>query len=183
MPGATVRTYMTAPSWPTHRSRSTAPALLGAILVATVVAGCAFMSGSSSSPGASASLPPPGPLVAVETRGGHCVGGTCGSTVILDTDGTVRTAAKPPAELGTVPDEDVAGLAALIASTDFAAVKSHPFNGTCPVAFDGQEVVYEFTTTDGVERIESCVTEVDPAHPLFAAVSGVLEGFISLPIE
>jgi hypothetical protein len=183
MPGATVGTDMTAPIRPTHRSRSTAPALLGAILVATVVAGCAFMSGTSASPGPSASVPPPGPLVSVETRGGHCVAGTCGSIVILDTDGTVRTAAKPPAEIGTVPDEDVAGLAALIASTDFAEIKSRPFTGTCPVAFDGQEVVFEFMVTDGVERIESCATKVDPRHPLFEAVAGILGPFISLPLE
>jgi hypothetical protein len=107
--------------------------------------------------------------------------GTCGSIVVLDTDGRVRTAAKPPNDLGAVPAADVAGLTELIATTDFAAIRAHPFTGTCPVAFDGQEVVYEFTTTSGIERIESCVTEVDPDHPLFEAVAGVLEAFISLP--
>jgi hypothetical protein len=112
-----------------------------------------------------------------------CVGGTCGSIVVLDSDGRVRTAAKPPNELGTVPAEDVTGLAALIEATDFEAIRAHPFTGTCPVAFDGQEIVYEFTTSDGVERIESCVTEVDPRQPLFQAVAAVLGSFISLPLE
>ena len=82
-----------------------------------------------------------------------------------------------------MPSEDVTGLAALIEATDFDAIRAHPFTGTCPVAFDGQEVVYEFTTSDGVERIESCVTEVDPRHPLFEAVAGILGSFISLPLE
>ena len=174
---------------PAHRSPRAALPAIGAILVATVAAGCAFKSSPPASPSPSA-LPsptatpaPPGPLVSVESRGGHCIGGTCGSIVILDSDGTVRTAATPPAELGTVPSEDVAGLAALIAATDFTELRSHPFTGTCPVAFDGQEVVYEFTTAGGVERFESCVTEVDPEHPLFAAVAGVLDGFTSLPLE
>ena len=74
-------------------------------------------------------------------------------------------------------------MAALIEATDFEAIRAHPFTGTCPVAFDGQEVVYEFTTSDGVERIESCVTEVDPQHALFEAVAGILGSFISQPLQ
>jgi hypothetical protein len=181
------------PNRPARAARLAATPVLGAILVATLTAGCAFMASPSASPGASAppsgsappsaSEAPPGPLVSVETRGGHCIGGTCGSIVVLGTDGTVRTAAEPPVELGTVATEDVTGLTGLIAATDFAEIRSHPFTGTCPVAFDGQEVVYEFTTAGGIERIESCITEVDPQHQLFAAVAGVLEDFIPLPIE
>jgi hypothetical protein len=175
---------MSSPLRPAHRSRPAASACLGAILLATVLAGCAFLSGGpTASPGPSASAPPPGPLVSVETRGGHCVAGTCGSIVVLDSDGRARTAAEPPIELGTVPSEDVTGLVALIEATDFEAIRAHPFTGTCPVAFDGQEVVYEFTTSDGVERIESCVTEVDPQHPLFEAVAGILGSFISQPLQ
>jgi hypothetical protein len=169
---------------PGHRSRPAAAAYLGAILLATVLAGCAYLPGGpTASSGPSASAAPPGPLVSVETRGGHCIGGTCGSTVILDTDGTVRSAAELPIDLGTVPSEDVTGLAALIEATDFEAIRARPFTDTCPVAFDGQEVVYEFTTSDGVERIESCVTEVDPQHPLFEAVAGILGSFISQPLQ
>ena len=166
-----------------HRSRPAAAAYLGVILLTTVLAGCAFLSGPSASPGPSASAAPSGPLVSVETRGGHCVTGTCGSIVVLDSDGRARTASEPPIELGTMPSEDVTGLVALIEATDFDAIRAHPFTGTCPVAFDGQEVVYEFTTSDGVERIESCVTEVDPRHPLFEAVAGILGSFISQPLQ
>jgi hypothetical protein len=168
---------------PSYRSRTAGAAGLGAILLATVLAGCAFLSGPTASPGPSASAAPPGPLVSVETRGGHCVAGTCDSIVVLDSDGRVRAASEPPIELGTVPSEDVTGLAALIEATDFEAIRAHPFTGTCPVAFDGQEVVYEFTTSDGVERIESCVTEVNPRHALFEAVTGILGSFISQPLQ
>jgi len=175
---------------PARRTRPVASAI-GAMLLATVAAGCAFLPGPTATPAASpASSPapspsaaPPGPLVSVETRGGMCLGGTCGAIVVLGTDGHVRTAAKPPNELGTVAAEDLAGLAALIEATDFAAIRARPFTGTCPVAYDGQEVVYEFTTSEGVERIESCVTEVDPRHPLFVGVTAVLGEFISLPLE
>jgi hypothetical protein len=175
---------MNPPIRPAHRSRPAGAAFLGAIVLVTVLAGCAFPSGPTTSPGPSASAPPPGPLVSVETRGGHCVAGApCGTIVVLDSDGRVRTAAEPPIELGTVPSEDVTGLVALIEATDFAAIRAHPFTGTCPVAFDGQEVVYEFTTSGGVERIESCVTEVNPRHALFEAVTGILGSFISQPLQ
>jgi hypothetical protein len=175
---------MNPPIRPAHRSLPAGAAFLGAIVLATVLAGCAFLSGPTTSPGPSASAAPPGPLVSVETRGGHCVAGApCGTTVVLDSDGRVRTAAEPPIELGTVPSEDVTGLAALIEATDFDAIRANPFTGTCPVAFDGQEFVYEFTTSDGVERIESCVTEVNPRHALFEAVTGILGSFISQPLQ
>lgn len=172
---------MSSPIRPAHPTRNVLTISAVAILVATVVTGCAFVSSPAASPGPTSSASPPGPLVSVETRGGNCVAGACGSIVVLDSDGRARTAAKPPNELGTVPSEDVNGLAALIEATDFDAIRAHPFTGTCPVAFDGQEVVYEFTTSDGIERIESCVTEVDPRHPLFEAVAGILGSFISLP--
>ena len=175
---------MSTPNLPAHRSRNAGAALIGAILLTTVLAGCAFLAGPTASPGPSASAVPPGPLVSVETRGGHCVAGApCGSIVVLDSDGRVRTASEPPIELGTVPSEDVTGLVTLIEATDFEAIRAHPFTGTCPVAFDGQEVVYEFTTSDGVERIESCVTEVDPRHALFEAVAGILGSYISQPLQ
>ena len=178
---------------PAHRARPAA-SVLGTMLLATVAAGCAFLPGPTTSPAASPASPPaspapsqsaapPGPLVSVETRGGMCLGGTSGAIVVLGTDGRVRTAAKPPNELGAVAAEDLAGLTALIEATDFVAIRAHPFTGTCPVAYDGQEVVYEFTTSDAVERIESCVTEVDSRHPLFVGVTAVLGEFISLPLE
>ena len=108
-------------------------------------------------------------------------GTECGVTVILQTDGTVHDAKDPLNELGSVPAADVTGLTDLIAETDFEAIKATPFTGTCPMAFDGQETVFEFTTATGVERIESCTTEVDLAHPLFEAVAGVLLDFIAIP--
>lgn len=162
-------------------------AVLGAIFLATVTAGCNLLPGlagspaPTASPGPSETAAPPGPLVSVETRGGMCIDGACGLTVVLDTDGRVHSAAKPPNDLGSVPAEDVTGLTALIEATDFTLIRAHPFTGTCPLAYDGQEVVYEFTTADGVERLESCVTEIDPRQPLFVAVEAVLEDFISIP--
>ena len=63
-----------------------------------------------------------------------------------------------------------------ITKADFVALKSRPFTGTCPVAYDGQETIYTFATASGAERIASCEVVVDPAAPLFVAVAAALAG-------
>ncbi len=129
-------------------------------------------------------LPAPlgdGPLVSVRSHGGRCVAGECDTTVTLDRSGKVHAAAKPPNELGTVDAAIVQAIDALIRTTDFAELRKHPFTGTCPTDFDGQELVYAFTTAGGTETIASCEVEVDPARPLFAAVAAALGPFVGMP--
>ena len=123
----------------------------------------------------------PGPLVTVEMRGGECPAGACGTTVYLERDGRVHQAAKPPNDLGVVPPAQVAAVATAIASTDFAALRSRPFTGQCPTAFDGQEIIFEFGAPGGVERISTCEVDVDFGLPLFVAVSTALGPFVALP--
>jgi hypothetical protein len=122
-----------------------------------------------------------GPLMTVQTRGGMCPGAPCGTTLILERDGRVHLAAKPPNDLGTVPPATLAALDAAIRSTDFVALKSHPFTGQCPTDFDGQETVYEFGAPDGVQTIATCEVAVDFGSPLFVAVAAALGPFIPLP--
>jgi hypothetical protein len=122
-----------------------------------------------------------GALVTVETRGGLCADGPCGTTVILERDGRVHLAAKPPNDLGTVPPAALVALDAAIRTTDFAALRSHPFTGQCPTAYDGQELVFEFRAPNGVERIATCEVDVDLGQPLFVAVSTAVGQFAPLP--
>ena len=110
-----------------------------------------------------------GPLVSLETQGGHCLQGACGGTVIIDTDGRVHTTAPENKELGALSDVLLEALTIEIEQADFEAIKSRPFTDTCPIAFDGQELIYTFTTPSGDREIDSCQVIVDPAHPLFAA--------------
>lgn len=127
------------------------------------------------SPSAIASLlPSAGPLVTVTTRGGHCIDGPCGSTVVIERDGRLHQTAPDTADLGQVPPELVAALDAAIRAADFSAIRAHPFTGECPVNFDGQEYIYEFVVPGGVERIASCETQIDEDHPLFLAVDEAL---------
>jgi hypothetical protein len=128
------------------------------------------------SPSAVASLLPiaTGPLVTVTTRGGECADGPCGSTVVIERNGQVHQTVPVQATLGTVPADALAALDRAIKTSDFDAIRSRKFTGQCPTAYDGQEVIYEFGAPGGVQRIASCVTEIDTNHPVFAAVTAVL---------
>ncbi len=138
-----------------------------ALVLATMAAGCGLLPGLDP--------PPAGPLVTVETRGGHCRQGPCGGTVVIDRDGRVHATAPDAAELGTLPDDLRRGLEQAVRVADFERLASRPFTGECPVNFDGQEQVYTFTTPAGPVRLASCEVEIDPSDPLFAAVQAALD--------
>ena len=147
-------------------------ALFTALAIALVVA-AACNSGVS--------IPGTGPLVIIETRGGMCPAGACGDTITLERDGRVRSASKPPNDLGVVPADAMAALTAAIQSTDYLALKSHPFTGECPVNFDGQELIFTFAVGGGTQRVASCEIDIDWGHPLFVAVGVALGAFVPLP--
>lgn len=149
--------------------------------VAVVVAMAVVLGLGLAACGATAVATPTGPLVTVETRGGNCASAPCGTTVFVERDGRVHQAAKPPNDLGTVLPAALAALTTAIGTTDFAALKRHPFTGQCPTAFDGQEYVFEFGAPSGVERIASCEVAIDFGSPLFVAVSTALGPFVPLP--
>ena len=67
-------------------------------------------------------------------------------------------------------------LATELSQADFVALMRRPFTGTCPIAYDGQETIYTFTTASGAVRIASCEVVVDPVAPLFVAVAAALAG-------
>ena len=115
-----------------------------------------------------------GPLVSVTVRGGDCPEGACGGTTLIERDGRVHQTEPAAAELGDLPDNVLTALDAAVKTTDFDVIRARPFTGECPVAFDGQEFIYEFGAPGGSERIATCETEIDPNHPLFAAVSAAL---------
>ncbi len=168
---------------PTLRPRGLAASLLVLVALATTACGIApTSSGPAPSPVVTGvAVVPAATLLTVESRGGECLDGPCGSTIVVDTDGTVRSAAKPPNVLGTIPRAQLAALESAIKVTDFALLKARPFVGECPTAFDGQEFIFEFAAPGGVERIATCEVDVDYGLPLFVAVSTALGPFVPLP--
>ena len=151
---------------PIHLRRPTYA--LVAVTMAVILGAC--------SPGAVASLIPTGdgPLVSITTRGGECPDGACGGTTVIERDGTVHITEPDPFQIGVVPPDVLSALDEAIKTTDFAAVRAVPFRGECPVNVDGQEQIYEFAAPGGTQRIASCETEIDPNHPLFAAIDAAM---------
>lgn len=96
--------------------------------------------------------------------------GPCGRTLIVELDGRVHEAAKPPNELGFVEPDLLAELQQAIADADFEEIRSRPFTDECPVNYDGQEIVVEFATAGGIERIEGCQVAIDWASPPFSTI-------------
>jgi hypothetical protein len=128
-------------------------------------------------------LPLAGPMLTVEMHGGLCAdGGMCDDTLILERDGRVHSAAKPPNDLGQVGGASVAALTAAIEATDWTALKSRRFTGACPVAFDGQELIFEFGIGTGTQRIASCEVDIDWGNPVFVAVGAALGQWVPLPL-
>jgi hypothetical protein len=124
---------------------------------------------------------PSTPILTVEARGGECPGVPCDMTTTVERDGRVHISAKPPNDVGVVPAGALAALDAAIRTTDFAALRSHPFTGQCPTAFDGQELIFTFGASSGLERISSCEVAIDYGSPLFVAVSTAIGPFVSVP--
>lgn len=94
--------------------------------------------------------------------------------MIVDFDGRVHQAAKPPNDVGFVDPDQLSLLQQAIADTDFAEIRSHPFTDECPVNYDGQEIVVEFATANGTERIEGCQVAIDWSSPPFATIKTAL---------
>jgi hypothetical protein len=146
--------------------------ILGLLAAALALTGC----------NSAITVPGTGPLVTVEMRGGLCPAGACDNAVILDRDGRVHSSAKPPNDLGHADAAAMAALTAAIQATDFTALKSHPFTGECPVNFDGQELIFEFSVGATTQRIASCEVDIDWGSPLFVAVGVALGQWVPLPL-
>jgi hypothetical protein len=136
---------------------------------------------ASPSPSPSPAPTPSGPLLTIESRGGHCMDGPCGRTLIVEGDGRVHEAAKPPNDLGFVEPDLLVALQEAIDAADWATIRSHPFTDTCPVAFDGTEIVLDFGTATGTEHIEGCQVAIDWSSPPFSTIKIALAPWFANP--
>jgi hypothetical protein len=156
--------------------RSSLPILI-LVLVGGLLAACTSVaSGGSSQAPVSPSAPAAADdvTITVETSGGMCIDGACGSTVEIAPDGTVTQTAPNETELGTLSESTLDALITEVEQADFEAIQSQPFTDTCPIAFDGQQFVYTFTVGADTVKIDSCEVVVDPENPLFVAVNAAL---------
>lgn len=58
-------------------------------------------------------------------------------------------------------------------ATNLAKIKTQPFQGTCPIAYDGNEMVYTFRTHAGVEEISACKYQIPGNSLLFQQLNRI----------
>ena len=152
-------------------------------LLGAAVAACSSVA-PTSSPTPSPTVAPPSvvaatpfafPLVSVEMRGGECPSGSCDRLLNIEADGSIHEVIPKDRVLGTAPPEVIDALRVEVEQADYLKIRSKPFTGTCPIAFDGQETIYTFHVTTGDREIASCTVAIDAADPLFVAVDAALK--------
>jgi len=165
-------------------TRDTVVRVLAALsLLGAAVVACSSVA-PTSSPTPSPTVAPPSvvaatpfafPLVSVEMRGGECPSGSCDRLLNIEADGSIHEVIPKDRVLGTAPPEVIDALRVEVEQADYLKIRSKPFTGTCPIAFDGQETIYTFHVTTGDREIASCTVAIDPADPLFVAVDAALK--------
>jgi len=152
--------------------------LIRLAMLLTVVAGA--LAGCNAA--ANLAVPGTGPLLTVRLEGGMCMHGPCDSAVVLERDGRVHDVETPEGNLGRVSADAYAALDAAIRTTDFAAMRAKPLIGECPIAFDGQKQIFEFSVGGTTQRLDSCESELDWSSPLFIAMVAALGEWIQAPL-
>jgi hypothetical protein len=118
--------------------------------------------------------PEPFPLLSIETKGGECPSGLCTRLVNVEGDGRLHEVIPKDQVIGQAPPALVDALQVEIERANYRMILSQPHTGTCPTAYDGQQLIYTFHVSTGDRTVDTCKVAIDPNHPLFVAVSAVL---------
>jgi hypothetical protein len=81
---------------------------------------------------------------------------------------------------GLLSDQELSLLQQRVKQTNFKGVKSKPFRGTCPIAYDGIEMVYFFQSLSGVEEISACKYSISGKSPLFQQLNRLSQDLAAL---
>ena len=114
-------------------------------------------------------------LAEVKYTGGLCQNGyVCEDSYVIKNNGQLFYAGRLTGH--TINQSDITKLNVEIQSTNFDEIKKHKFTGTCPSAYDGQEVIYTFYTGTEVEVLSSCQYQIDGKIGVFKAVEDIIKG-------
>lgn len=118
------------------------------------------------------------PLLSVVYEGGFCVYGGCRTEVTLYADGGYHAEDVGGEVRDTYIDAaDLEAVVNALNSADFEAMRSKPFTDTCPIAYDGNEIIYTFHTSEGTETLSSCEYVLDERYELIQVVQGLIEQY------
>lgn len=157
-----------------------------AVFILVVVIGVAVMlSQQNNQPSKKQALANSTILLSVYAYGGLCPNNNaCSTTTIIKNNGTIliipsvyfngSTNSLNTPFIGTLNSTELYKLTTLINSENFSALSSHPFTGTCPTAYDGQEVVYTFNTSNGNKTIDNCKIAINSTDNLFKEINLIL---------
>lgn len=112
------------------------------------------------------------PIVEVRFEGGLCPESVCSTTYTFHENGEVMMNGEVRL---TLNENRVNNLKELISEANFEDIRSNPFSGTCPSAYDGREATYTFYPEDKQEIIPSCTYNIDDTMPLFAEVGRIID--------
>lgn len=113
-------------------------------------------------------------LLTITARGGLCSDGSCTSVTLFERDGTLT---REGVKKGRLTEMELIHLNSLMNSADFTQIRANKFTGTCPIAYDGSELIYEFYKEVVVEKVASCETAIDENHVLFKTINQLLEKY------
>jgi hypothetical protein len=68
---------------------------------------------------------------------------------------------------GVLSQQELRLLKQRVQQANFSVIQSKPFKGTCPIAYDGIEVVYLFQLYQGIEEISTCKYAIHGKSQLF----------------
>lgn len=98
-------------------------------------------------------------LASVMYSGGLCISGqSCESVVTIHQNGTVERDNEVIAQL---PQEKLLLLVGEMNAADYVAIMNQPFTGTCPIAFDEQELTYTFYLSGSTQVLPSCTYDLE----------------------
>ena len=114
-------------------------------------------------------------LIKIYYHGGLCVSGEeCRSIKTITADGKVMIDGKLA---GNLTGGQLSNLKQVLSATDYNSIGTQKFIGTCPTAYDGEEVVFSFYP-QGIERsYASCDVEIDESLPVFVLLNQILSTF------
>ncbi len=145
---------------------------VGALVAVGVLSGCATQDVVVSNP----SVPPvvsPAPVTFLASRaatGGMCAGGACDVTFSVSSDGTWTLTSSDATSAGTLSPSATAALVDATTATEIA--DAPPFTGTCPTAYDGNELVYAWRDAAGAtQTVSACDRAIADDDPLVVALA------------
>ena len=119
----------------------------------------------------------PPDLLKVRLTGGLCVPKLCDVELVMQRNGNYQYfQGEEVKATGKLRRREVIELKRLIQQADFAAIVAQPFQGTCPIAYDGSKTIYTFFAQgQPAEVIDDCDVAVDVNQPLFRQTNAMLE--------